>query len=50
MMYRKFERIVHEEKIDVGVIAVPARAAQRVLNQIMAAGASRLFSTSRRRR
>jgi redox-sensing transcriptional repressor len=35
---RKFERIVQEEKIDVGVIAVPARAAQRVLNQMMAAG------------
>jgi redox-sensing transcriptional repressor len=35
---QKFERIVREEKIDVGVIAVPARAAQRVLNQIMAAG------------
>jgi redox-sensing transcriptional repressor len=35
---RKFERVVAEEKIDVGVIAVPARAAQRVLNQIMAAG------------
>jgi redox-sensing transcriptional repressor len=35
---RKFERIVQEEKIDVGVIAVPARAAQRALNQIMAAG------------
>ena len=35
---RKFERVVAEEKIDVGVITVPARAAQRVLNQIMAAG------------
>ncbi len=35
---RKFERIVRTEKIDVGVIAVPARAAQRVLNQMMAAG------------
>jgi redox-sensing transcriptional repressor len=35
---RKFERIVQEEGIDVGVIAVPARAAQRVLNQMMAAG------------
>jgi redox-sensing transcriptional repressor len=35
---QKFERIVREQKIDVGVIAVPARAAQRVLNQIMAAG------------
>jgi redox-sensing transcriptional repressor len=35
---QKFERIVHDREIDVGVIAVPARAAQRVLNQIMAAG------------
>jgi redox-sensing transcriptional repressor len=35
---QKFERIVQEWQIDVGVIAVPARAAQRVLNQIMAAG------------
>jgi len=35
---RKFERIVQDGNIDVGVIAVPARAAQRVLNQIMAAG------------
>jgi redox-sensing transcriptional repressor len=35
---RKFERVVKESNIDVGVIAVPARAAQRVLNQIMAAG------------
>ena len=35
---RKFERVVTEGDIDVGVIAVPARAAQRVLNQIMAAG------------
>lgn len=35
---RKMERIVRDEGIDVGVIAVPARAAQRVLNQIIAAG------------
>jgi redox-sensing transcriptional repressor len=34
----KIERVVCDEKIDVAVIAVPARAAQRVLNQIMAAG------------
>ena len=34
----KIERVVREEKIDVVVVAVPARAAQRVLNQIMAAG------------
>lgn len=35
---RKFDRVVKDGKIDVGVIAVPARVAQRVLNQIMAAG------------
>jgi redox-sensing transcriptional repressor len=35
---RKFERIVREGNIDIAVIAVPARAAQRVLNQITAAG------------
>ncbi len=31
-------RVVRDEKIDVMVIAVPARAAQSVLNQIMSAG------------
>jgi redox-sensing transcriptional repressor len=35
---RKMPRIVGEESIDVMVIAVPARAAQKVLNQIMSAG------------
>lgn len=35
---RKIERVVREEAIDVAVIAVPARAAQRVLNEVMAAG------------
>ena len=35
---RKIERLVGEERIDVVVITVPARAAQRVLNQVMAAG------------
>jgi redox-sensing transcriptional repressor len=34
---RKITRIVRDEGIDVCVIAVPARVAQRVLNQIMAA-------------
>ena len=34
----KITRIVREKSIDVVVIAVPARAAQRVLNQVMAAG------------
>jgi len=35
---KKLSRVVKAEGIDVAVIAVPARAAQRVLNQIMAAG------------
>ena len=32
------DRIINEQGIDLMVIAVPARAAQRVLNQVMAAG------------
>jgi redox-sensing transcriptional repressor len=35
---RKISRVVRDEGIDVAVIAVPARVAQRVLNQIVAAG------------
>jgi redox-sensing transcriptional repressor len=35
---RKMETVVREEGIDVAVLAVPARAAQRVLNEITAAG------------
>lgn len=35
---RKMPRIVVDEAIDVMMIAVPARAAQKVLNQVMAAG------------
>src|SRR5690349_21809524 len=35
---KKIAKIVRDEEIDVAVIAVPARAAQRVLNQVMAAG------------
>jgi redox-sensing transcriptional repressor len=35
---REIARIVRDEWIDVGVIAVPARAAQGVLNQLMSAG------------
>lgn len=31
-------RIIHEQSIDVMVIAVPAKAAQKVLNQAMSAG------------
>ncbi|MGI8997287.1 MAG: redox-sensing transcriptional repressor Rex [Pyrinomonadaceae bacterium] len=35
---RKIARVVREEGIDVAVIAVPARVAQRALNQVMSAG------------
>jgi redox-sensing transcriptional repressor len=35
---KKIAKVVKDQAIDVAVIAVPARAAQRVLNQIMAAG------------
>jgi redox-sensing transcriptional repressor len=35
---KKMPRLVGEESIDVMVIAVPARVAQKVLNQIMSAG------------
>jgi len=35
---KKIARVVRDETIDIAVIAVPARAAQRVLNQITAAG------------
>ena len=34
---KKIARVVRDEEIDVAVIAVPARIAQRVLNQVMAA-------------
>ncbi|HEX8843603.1 MAG TPA: redox-sensing transcriptional repressor Rex [Pyrinomonadaceae bacterium] len=35
---KRVERVVREKGIDVAVIAVPARAAQKVLNQLMTAG------------
>src|SRR5689334_23089980 len=35
---KNVERVVREKGIDVAVIAVPARAAQTVLNQLMTAG------------
>jgi redox-sensing transcriptional repressor len=35
---KRMARVVRDEGVDVAVIAVPARAAQRVLNQVMAAG------------
>ncbi|HEX8494555.1 MAG TPA: redox-sensing transcriptional repressor Rex [Pyrinomonadaceae bacterium] len=41
---KKIERVVREEAIDVAVIAVPARVAQRVLNQVMAAGVKAILN------
>ena len=35
---QKIARVVRDEEIDIAVVAVPGRAAQRVLNQVMAAG------------
>jgi redox-sensing transcriptional repressor len=35
---KKIERVIREEGIDIAVIAVPARAAQKVLNQLVGAG------------
>jgi redox-sensing transcriptional repressor len=35
---KKIARVVREKEIDVAVIAVPARVAQRVLNQVTTAG------------
>ena len=41
---KNIARIVAEAGIDVAVIAVPARAAQKVLNQIMAAGVKAILN------
>src|SRR5712691_4616712 len=41
---KKIAKVVRDEAIDVVVIAVPARAAQRVLNQIMAAGVKAILN------
>lgn len=40
----KMAKIVREESIDVAVISVPARVAQRVLNQIMTAGVKAILN------
>ncbi|MDQ3907714.1 MAG: redox-sensing transcriptional repressor Rex [Acidobacteriota bacterium] len=37
-------RVVRDQRIDVAVIAVPARAAQRVLNQLMSAGVKAILN------
>lgn len=41
---KKIAKLVRDEHIDVAVIAVPARAAQRVLNQITAAGVKAILN------
>src|SRR5437016_9084103 len=40
----KIAKVVREKSIDVAVIAVPARSAQRVLNQITAAGVKAILN------
>jgi redox-sensing transcriptional repressor len=40
----KMSKIVRDESIDVAVISVPARVAQRVLNQIMTAGVKAILN------
>lgn len=41
---KKITKVVRDEHVDVAVIAVPGRAAQRVLNQIMAAGVKAILN------
>jgi redox-sensing transcriptional repressor len=41
---KRIAKVVREQDIDVAVIAVPARAAQRVLNQVMAAGVKAILN------
>ena len=41
---KKMARVVRELGVDVAVITVPARAAQRVLNQVMAAGVKAILN------
>jgi len=41
---KRIAKVVRDEQIDVAVIAVPARAAQRVLNQVMAAGVKAILN------
>jgi redox-sensing transcriptional repressor len=41
---KKIAKVVRDEQIDVAVIAVPARSAQRVLNQITAAGVKAILN------
>jgi redox-sensing transcriptional repressor len=41
---KRIEKVVRDKAIDVAVIAVPARVAQRVLNQIMASGVTAVLN------
>ena len=41
---KRIAKVVRDQEIDVAVIAVPARAAQRVLNQVMAAGVKAILN------
>lgn len=41
---KRITKIVRDQQIDVAVIAVPARGAQRVLNQVMAAGVKAILN------
>lgn len=40
----RIAKVVRDQSIDIAVIAVPARAAQKVLNQIMAAGVKAILN------
>lgn len=41
---KRIAKVVREQEIDIAVIAVPARAAQRVLNQVMTAGVKAILN------
>jgi redox-sensing transcriptional repressor len=41
---KRIAKVVRDQQIDVAVIAVPARAAQRVLNQVMTAGVKAILN------
>src|SRR6184192_3251230 len=41
---KRIAKVVRDEQIDVAVISVPARAAQRVLNRVMAAGVKAILN------
>lgn len=41
---KRIAKVVRDQEIDVAVVAVPARAAQRVLNQVMTAGVKAILN------